>query len=669
MIKEAIQFDPKISYTQKRKLLQYSLKVKEIINNLEGADRENQLLFLQEQLKKNYSGNNFLNNVDLIFFKSLLIDLLIQDWKIFINDNKIRLEFSQLTNGDKEFNYDVEKKRTRRKHLLNRNIQLKEPSVTKFIKNIEKPKMTIKGWHSIFSIMRDGDELYKDLIKIRMIADENNKIKLLNSLIQPYIQFVEPDIRCDHTGLYLSDIWRYFRYTWVKEYKCLPGRTISILIRDAGANNHPIIGIAALGSSIAQQTCRDKWIGWDGKKFLETLMNNPSTKFGKWILNTLDKLFKQIYLDDFIEKSIITKTDLDHPSDEKIKELRILSSIYKQKHSANPHQAKFNVDNSKLTWEERAKSNLFKSKRVLYLSEILYMKLILNKCGFIKGTKKELIKCLEMKNFQDVVERMIRKIKSIHLGIDIMDIVVCGALAPYNHLIGGKLVSMLLASPEVLKYHKKKYSNSISLIASSMKGQPVLRKTNLVLLCTTSLYHVGSSQYNRINIPIEEKSGIHKKKIEYKKIGLSEGYGSFHFSSFTLKLAEILVGKNNGNQKVNSIFGEGANPLLRKIKDALLIYKLDPNPILNHRSPRVVYGIKLADNFREVLTEMAGKPKYLLSQTNPNFQTGLIIEHWIKRWLVQRISNNEILDKLKNHNLTYPITHGARVQLPKDDNN
>jgi len=38
-----------------------------------------------------------------------------------------------------------------------------------------------------------------------------------------------------------------------------------------------------------------------------------------------------------------------------------------------------------------------------------------------------------------------------------MDITTCGAVAPYNHLLGGKLVSMLICSPEVVEYYKDKY--------------------------------------------------------------------------------------------------------------------------------------------------------------------------------------------------------------------
>jgi hypothetical protein len=47
-----------------------------------------------------------------------------------------------------------------------------------------------------------------------------------------------------------------------------------------------------------------------------------------------------------------------------------------------------------------------------------------------------------------------------------MNIMVCGAIPPYNHLLGGKLVGMAVAGPEVISEYQRKYEESISNIAS-----------------------------------------------------------------------------------------------------------------------------------------------------------------------------------------------------------
>lgn len=665
MTKEVINIDPVLKKSHHDDFLKFCMELKDPIKKKGEQEREEFLVHLRKEIESNFSGNNFHDNIELYFIESLIIDLLQQDWKLVMKGEKIELHLESLDAS--EINIDEEKAKTRRRHLLTRNTQLQLETVFTFIKGMEKKKLTEKGWHSIFSVMRDGSDLSRKLSIVEKNNDDSIRAEALFSIINPYIQFVEPGEKCDITGLPLADIWRYFRHTWINEYKSLPGRSISILIRDAASPNHPVIGIAALGSSVAQQTCRDKWIGWDGTAFIERLNSEPSAKHGKWIIETLNMLLKEVYIKDFLMQNIISKAELKKPTPEIIKKLRELSVIYRSEHVENPHTSKFSVDNEKLSWAERAESKLFKSKRAIILAELLFIKSILQKYQFKKGTKKELESCLLQNDFRIAVEKLIRKAKSIHVGINMMDIIVCGSVAPYNHLLGGKLVCMMLTSPEVTEYYNKKYSRAISLIASSMNGRAIVRKPQLVMLGTTSLYGVGSSQYNRIKIPTKDIGSSTELKVEYKELGFSEGYGSFHFSSDTIWLADKIVGRTRGGKRVNSIFGEGANPLIRKLKDAMEQLKLESNPILNHRNRRVVYGISLADNFGDVLIGISKKAKYLFPQTKPKQRTELIGKYWIKRWLQMRIMNKEVLERVSSHTISYPITHGARVSLQKDE--
>lgn len=65
------------------------------------------------------------------------------------------------------------------------------------------------------------------------------------------------------------NIYRYCRYLSSVPYSTHVGRRICFLIRDASIANRPIIGIAAIGSSVYQMRSRDKWIGWSEKEFAE----------------------------------------------------------------------------------------------------------------------------------------------------------------------------------------------------------------------------------------------------------------------------------------------------------------------------------------------------------------------------------------------------------------
>lgn len=59
------------------------------------------------------------------------------------------------------------------------------------------------------------------------------------------------------------DIFRFFRFSWSSPYSEYVGRRIKLLIRDNALPGKPLIGIAALGSSIIHIPDRDKWMGWD----------------------------------------------------------------------------------------------------------------------------------------------------------------------------------------------------------------------------------------------------------------------------------------------------------------------------------------------------------------------------------------------------------------------
>jgi hypothetical protein len=141
---------------------------------------------------------------------------------------------------------------------------------------MERRRLTPNGWQSIFSVMRDGQELAESLTKLR--EDPSRLEANLNEVVLPYIQFVETGAYCSETGLLLSDIRRYFRHTWVTAYKSIPGRSLSILVRDRAKPVHPVIGIAFLGSAVVQQSIRDKWIGWDVPSVEQAFGNKYGTR-------------------------------------------------------------------------------------------------------------------------------------------------------------------------------------------------------------------------------------------------------------------------------------------------------------------------------------------------------------------------------------------------------
>jgi hypothetical protein len=197
-----------------------------------------------------------------------------------------------------------------------------------------------------------------------------------------------------------------------------------------------------------------------------------------------------------------------------------------------------------------------------------------------------------------------------------------------------------------------------------MRGAGVKRNAQLVLLCTTSLYGSSLNQYSRIKLPADMIGGIPGTSIEYKSVGVSDGYGTFQFSKDTLRMMATMLGRSNESRKVNSIFGEGVNPLMRKIRDGLGLLGLPEDELLKHGSRRIVYGVALASNFREFLLGMTDTPKYLITPTRVKQKTELIADFWRQRWLLNRLAKHGLLDEVAHHTCVYPIRHGAQVEIP-----
>ena len=128
----------------------------------------------------------------------------------------------------------------------------------------------------------------------------------------------------------------------------------------------------------------------------------------------------------------------------------------------------------------------------------------------------------------------------------------------------------------------------------------------------------------------------------------------------------MLLGRSKDARKVNSIFGEGVNPLMRKIREGLGLLGLPADVLLKHGSKRVVYGVALARNFQEFLLGMSDSPRYLIPQTREKHRTELLADYWRQRWLLKRIEKPGVLDEVARHTCVYPIRHGAQVELPPE---
>ena len=429
-------------------------------------------------------GNNAsIDDLKALVCLNAIADLVCHGWSLsIVKGGRMKLLLDDF--GSEVFSKD----QVRMRHMLMRDEQLRESSVREFICGMERRRLTAGGWHSIFSLMRNGRELSRELAFISSIQDEIERGMRLSKVIQPYIQVVRNGEVCEHTGLLLSDIWRYFRHTWVTEYKSIPGRSMMILVRDAAAPCHPVIGIAALGSAVVQQDVRDRWIGWHSDLALERLLQLPTQRLTKWTFQQIEEFVDPIHIRDLVRLGVIARREITSPTTNTVDALRKESAAAILQHRKHPEKSihKTVKDENRMSladWQIRAETSLFRSKRCKLLSDLLEMRRVLNTAFEGASTHADYEKVFQRRDVRTIVSRLSRFRKAERVGINIMDITVCGAVAPYNALLGGKLICLLLCSPEIGQAYSERYSTQPSLIASCMSGAPVVRQSKLAGAC------------------------------------------------------------------------------------------------------------------------------------------------------------------------------------------
>lgn len=155
---------------------------------------------------------------------AVLADLKAQGWSLYLKEDGIFVRQPAAGSSDAL----LQKTRVRKGHLRERDHQLSQPSVRQFITEMERPRLGKSGWISVFSLMRDGRELADKLRHVAASAESETRATLLRDCIDPYLQPVTTGNGCELTGLPLSDIWRYFRHTWVNHYNSTPGRQVGL---------------------------------------------------------------------------------------------------------------------------------------------------------------------------------------------------------------------------------------------------------------------------------------------------------------------------------------------------------------------------------------------------------------------------------------------------------
>lgn len=532
------------------------------------------------------------------------------------------------------------KQAIRRQLEFGRDDQLKEPSTRRFIAGLERPGRASR-LRPVTDLIADGRELAR---KLAPIADlpKDQRGNALASVCQPYLQLVEADAVDDATGHRLMDIWRYFRHSWATRYRTSPGRNLFYILRDAAQPNHPVMGIAALGNTVIQLTPRDVRLGWT-LEGLEALLSAGQISAGELLTAFRSRLIEDI--EQIYTADLPIPADLSHGvSAEVLDQLKVIedqsaeSRAQDLRDPSTPKPGSSRVDNPEAEdLALLAQTPLFRGKRARAARDIL------RALGHLQSVTS-FDELLSEDDGRWAIQQVIRQLKKQFAAASMMEITVCGAVAPYSHVLGGKLVCMMMLSPRVVSDYAHRYADEASIIASQMAGRVIKKPASLVFLGTTSLYTQRSSQYNRVRIPCGALPG-QTAEIAYEDFGTSKGFGSPNLSAETEAALERLSEQIREFRNVNFVFGEGQSPKLRRLRESFDALGLTRANLLHHSSSRIVYGVPLATNCVRFLLGLDPEPRYAL---DPSVTTDEdVANYWRTRWLASRLDFRPALDALK----------------------
>jgi hypothetical protein len=575
----------------------------------------------------------------------LLDDLRQQTWLVDVRDGCIWVTPPLAAAREGEPLAAV-KQRVRTAMLAARGAQLNEVAVRSFIRKMETPRGFRGRRVSVLDLVDDGHSLALALSEAAQLPP-SERVSALGRIVRPSLEVVAAGAQCEHTGLPLIDVWRYFRHTWSLEYRPTPGRTLFLLIRNAARPMAPVMGIASLANATMQLNVRDRWIGWTTKSVLRRLHENPDHwgPLREALLRTLQEARAAIRSDDLAERI----GDVTGPEREG-RLLAIASAAARDRQQflkEREEQSKRGEElpslrklprtpSGEIDWRAASEAPLFVSKRATTLANLLFAERVLNVTPTTPSARlaQELSDSAEVTRALSIAMREIRK---VGLASRLLELNVCGAVPPYRELLVGKLVALGVASADAATAYEQRYRGQVSEIASQMAGRAISRSAKACVITTTSLYGVASSQYNRLKISSTTEDG--RVHLEWCDLGLTEGYGTAHMGARTVGALRALSTEHRGGRHVNNVFGEGQSPRMRQVREGLDALGLNSEELLRHRSSRRVYGLDLFEGAREALC-LNQEP----SGERASFTA--VATAWCERWLCGRVTNREVLARV-----------------------
>lgn len=591
----------------------------------------------------------------------LLRDLVRASWRACFRSGVLELSLPTL-NIKSESNSTMADEKARLRAWLSESRLERLQTFEKFITYMESEDSKVRS--SVLTLVADGNEL----------ADRLKNAANLRDAVCPQLELVNESARDTVTNHRLADIWRYFRLTWATPSESTPGRTMQYLIRDEAQANRPVMGIISLENCAVQITDRDKYIGWNAREFIEEMKTGTSSEAKHTIRRLLGYVQEGILGIDY--NDICSSQNVNHPTDE------VIATLLQEAANAEKRRQellKEELETDSISEENRSDLGsisketeiaLYRRKRAEQLARLLVSKKDLSELVSDKEFDAKWIIFLDTEKGYSAIRNALVAQKSKHIGTSMLELNVCGAIPPYNEILGGKLAALLALTPQIIFDYKTRYGQRQSEIASRLKGEAVIRPADLVYVGTTSLYFVGSSQYNRLKLPKEVLGDEYE--IKWAELGKTIGFGTLHIGRSTTA-ALVEAAENIGYTRINHVFGEGASPKLRlvnlSIRELLEVTPDESSELAKHAMSRIVYGAFLARNTKEYLLGRDNAPEYYFdTPLTPQIvreKTTAIIHYWSDRWLASRVKYEPIFERLRNFDINR-VRVSEQLREPSD---
>ena len=205
--------------------------------------------------------------------------------------------------------------------------------------------------------------------------------------------------------------------------------------------------------------------------------------------------------------------------------------------------------------------------------------------------------------------------------VNVMDAYVVGAVPPYSMLLGGKLVTSLMASKEVGEIFEDRYGDRKGTISGTQKN------ARLALVTVTSALGM-SSIYNRLKLFANNGKQVgNPPVVELRKIGATAGYGHFQISGELFSKLRELLREADHPYVDGHHFGNGPNWRLRLLRAGLELLELDADHTLKHGIQREVYVMPIATNAKEYLAGIDSEGAF--AQRSVEEISNLAIVRWV----------------------------------------